>query len=87
MLDRIEPFFVSQFAIEHSIRRTDASDRDLNLELARGWVLWIEIKRPGDAAEFAVIRSESEVRNGDNNPSLERLHGESTAIGLREIVD
>ena len=48
ILDRIEPFFAFQFAIELGVRRTDASDRDSDIELARGWVLRIEIERPRD---------------------------------------
>jgi hypothetical protein len=27
------------------------------------------------------------VRNAEKNPSVERLHGESAALGLRGIVD
>ena len=38
ILGRIEPFFAFQFAIELGVRRTDASDRDSDVELARGWV-------------------------------------------------
>src|ERR1700730_17849232 len=87
ILDRIEPFLAFQFAIELGVRRTDASDRDSDIELARGWVLRIEIERPRDPAEFAVVSRESEVRNGEKNPSVERLHGESAALGLRGIVD
>jgi plasmid maintenance system antidote protein VapI len=33
-----------QFAIELGVRRTDASDRDSDIEFARGWVLRIEIE-------------------------------------------
>src|ERR1700730_12153786 len=87
ILDRIEPLFAFQFAIELGVRRTDASDRDSDIELARGWVLRIEIERPQDPAEFAVVSRESEVRNAEKNPSVERLHGESAAHGLRGIVD
>jgi hypothetical protein len=36
ILDRIEPFLAFQFAIELGVRRTDASDRDSDIELARG---------------------------------------------------
>ena len=46
-----------------------------------------EIKRPRNPAEFAVVSRESEVRNAEKNPSVERLHGESAALGLRGIVD
>jgi len=37
--------------------------------------------------EFAVVIRDSEARNVEKNPSVEQLHGESTALGLREIVD
>src|ERR1700737_4953218 len=86
ILDRIEPFFAFQFAIELGVRRTDASDRDSDIELARGWVLRIEIERPRDPTEFAVVSRESEVRNAEKNPRGEGLHSESPAPGLRRIV-
>src|ERR1700676_4276470 len=87
ILDRIEPLFAVQFAIELGVRRTDASDRNSEIEFARGWVLRIEFERPRDPGEFTVVSRESEVRNTEKNPSVERLHGESAAFGLREIVD
>ena len=61
ILGRIEPVFVFQFVIEHGVRRTDASDWDSDIELARGRVLRIEIERPRDRAEFAVVSRESKV--------------------------
>src|SRR4030081_1820779 len=85
ILDRIEPFFAFQFAIELGVRRTDASDGDSDIELARGWVLRIEIERPRDPAEFAVVIRESEVVNAEKSGDADGARGETTAKESRSI--
>jgi hypothetical protein len=59
-------------ALQHELKssRLASCRSDSDIELARGWVLRIEIERPRDPAEFAVVIRESKVRNAEVNPNI-----------------